>query len=208
MRLIDTIGTHNTLDGAAPGTPFADVVFFTEAIPRKLKRELGHSHRLYVCRWQRDLVIAVHRSIPFKVKRARYSLAHPGVPLVTPHRGTFRLLGRLDGVRTALEDAHRINAAFPPYKRGERTFRPLMWRRHDRMDARINRALKRRGYTVYAGGDANAPHGVVAYAGELHEVGPGIDRLGSTAPLDDVAVLSMRGSDHHRLRARVSRGRS
>jgi hypothetical protein len=101
----------------------------------------------------------------------------------------------------ALVDEHRINAAFPPYIRGEGRFRRIKWELHTRRTLRIIRRLKRKGYTVYAGGDLNTPEGVSGYRGVLHETGKHFDRLGSTKPFKRTLVLSKLGSDHFRLRA-------
>ena len=50
-----TIGTHNLLDGRAPATDFADIIFFTEATAR-VQRDLAGTHDIYVCEQQRDLL--------------------------------------------------------------------------------------------------------------------------------------------------------
>lgn len=199
-----TLGTHNTLDGKAPATDFADVIFFTEAISEKVRRQMSATHDVYVCRQQHDLVIAVRKGILLDA-RARYKKALPfAVRKVTPNRGTFWLEGRGLGERLALLDEHRINAAFPPYVRGEGLFRRLGWETHTAMTLRIVRRLKKRGYTVHAGGDLNTPKGVKGYRGVLNEVGTHFDRLGSTERLGNVEVLSRLGSDHNRLKATVS----
>lgn len=199
---LDSIGTHNTLDGAAPGTDFAAVVFYTEAIPRKIERELKDTHDLYVCRWQKDLVIAMRKTLDVSSKvKMHYRLVHIGIAKITPRRGTFWLTFDLDDIPHAAIDEHRINAAFPPYKRGERWLRPRWWKKHTKISIRIIRRLKKRGRVVVAGGDLNTPRGVSGYKGELREVGSGLDRLGATFRLVKVQVLSREGSDHYRLRA-------
>lgn len=200
--MIDSLGTHNTLDGAAPGTDFAQVILFTEAIPTKLRNELEDTHRLYACHQQRDLVIAVHVDLDLENVKLHYRLVHKGVEKVTPHRGIFWITATLNGERVALMVEHRINAAFPPYKRGEAKYRRRKWRKHTRIALRIIRRLKRRGFEVYAGGDLNTIRGVLGYRGVLNEYGRSLDRLGSTRRLHDLAVLDPVGSDHHRLVAR------
>ena len=196
------VGTHNTLDGAAVASPFADVLLFTEAIPRKVRIELADTHDVYVCRYQKDLCIAIRKTLGQEKVRSHYRLVHPGIAKVTPHRGTFWLTLLLEGKPTAVLVEHRINAAFPPFKRGERFYRPRMWRLHTKISLRIIDRQKRKGRRVLAGGDVNTPHGVVGYPG-LHEVGDHFDRLASTRPLAEVERLSRGGSDHHRLRATV-----
>lgn len=197
-----TLGTHNTLDGAAPATPFADVVLLTEAIPAKVRDELATTHDVYVCRFQKDLVIAIRRTLTQERVKSHYRLVHPGVAKVTPHRGTFWLTLRLNGQPTAIVVEHRINAAFPPFKRGEPWFRRAMWRRHTRISLRIIARQRRKFRHVLCGGDTNTPRGIKGYPG-LHEVGDHFDRLASTRPLRDLVVMSRMGSDHPRLRARV-----
>lgn len=189
-----TLGTHNLLDGKAPATPFADILFFTEA-----KRVHLKGYRVFMCPRQRDLVIAVAYDLGLDHLEEHYSQAIFGAKKVSPHRGTFWLTD--DVAKVALIVEHRINAAFPPYKRGEKLFRKLAWWSHTRMTLRIIRRLKRQGYTIYAGGDLNTPEGVSGYKGELYEVGRKYDRLGSTEPLWKVKRLARLGSDHFRWRA-------
>lgn len=198
-----TLATHNLLDGKAPATPMADVVLFTEAIPRKVRHELRETHDVYVCRFQKSLVIAIRKTLSQENVRTHYRLVHPGIAKVTPHRGTFWLTLRLNGQPTAIVVEHRINAAFPPYRRGEGRFRRAMWRRHTRVTLRVIARHRRKHRIVLAGGDVNTPHGVKGYSG-LHEVGDHFDRLASSRPLRDLETLSRMGSDHPRLRARVS----
>lgn len=198
-----TLGTFNTLDGKGTVTPFADVILLTEAIPNKVRAQLAATHDVYVCRFQRDLIIAISNRLKQENVRPHYRLVHPGIAKVTPHRGEFWLTLRLEGVETAVEDGHWINASFPPYRRGEATFRRLMWRRHQRIALRIIRRHKRKGRVVLAGGDLNVIRGVKGYGGVLNEVGDHFDRLGSSARLSDTAVLSRMGSDHNRLKATV-----
>lgn len=197
-----TLGTHNTLDGRAPATDFADVLLFTEAIPVKVRAELADTHEVYVCRFQKDLVIAISKRLEQGKVRPHYRLVHPGLAKVTPHRGTFWLTLNLAGVPTAVVVEHRINAAFPPFRRGERWFRPRMWRMHTRVTLRIIARHRRKHRQVLVGGDTNTPRGVKGYPG-LHEVGDHFDRLASSRPLRDLVVMSRMGSDHPRLRVRV-----
>lgn len=202
IRRIRSFGTHNTLDGRAPGTAFADVICFTEAIPDKLVRELIKTHFIFTCRFQKDLAIAVRKTLPITNVKKRYRLVHPGIARVTPHRGVFWITFELLGVRHAVVCEHRINAAFPPYKRGERIYRPRMWRLHTMIAKRIIARLMRRGRKVLAGGDLNTPRSIPGYQGLLQEVGGGLDRLGSHGyHLKNVRHMSPMGSDHHRVRA-------
>lgn len=196
-----TLATYNTLDGKGTVSDFADVLLLTEAIPAKVRAQVGKTHDVFVCERQKDLAIAVRRGLPTKVDPARYKKAHWGIPKVTPNRGTFWITGRIGDEKVALLVEHRINAAFAPFKRGEGLFRKTMWEMHTRMTLRIVRRLKKQGYTVHAGGDTNTPRGVSAYRGVLREVGKGLDRIGSTRRLTDVQVLPRNGSDHHPLKA-------
>lgn len=198
--LMFTLGTHNLLDGKAPATPFADVIFFTEA-PRRVRNESLDLYRVYACKRQRDLAIAVGGDLAGDDFKEHYKRAHWGAKKVSPHRGTFWLTD--DKAMVALVCEHRINAAFPPYKRGEHLFRRLAWWSHTRMTLRIVRRLIRKGYTVHAGGDLNTPRGVSGYDGVLNERGTHYDRLGSTRPLGPGKVLSRLGSDHWRIKAKV-----
>lgn len=197
-----TLGTHNLHDRAGWPTPFADVILFTEAVPARVREFLAPGYVVRPCRWQKDLVIAWRRGI-FIPTRERYRLAHTGIPKVTPRRGTFIIEGILNGQQTALVVEHRINAAFAPFIRGEKYYRPRMWQLHTSITRRAIRRLHERGFDVLAGGDLNTPRGVAGYKGLIHEYGEGLDRLGSTQPLVDVVTLSREGSDHKRLRAEL-----
>lgn len=194
-----SIGTHNLLDGAAPATDFADIILFTEATASVLR--LGKTHTMYVCPKQRDLAVAVRHELGLNNLTGKYVQALFGAKKVSPHRGTYYLTD--DKAKVALIVEHRINAAFPPYKRGEELFRRLAWWSHTRLTLKIIRRLKKKGYTIYAGGDLNTPVGVSGYKGVLNEVGRKYDRLGSTRELTDAKRLSRLGSDHFRLRATV-----
>lgn len=198
-----TLGTFNTLDGRGRLTPFADIILVTEAIATKVRAELADTHDVYPCRWQRDLAIAISKTLDAERVRTHYRPVHPGIAKVTPHRGEFWLTLRLEGDDTAIQVGHWINAAFPPYRRGEARFRRAMWRRHQRIALRIIRRHIAKGRTVYAGGDLNTIPGVLGYAGVLHEVGAHFDRLASTRRLPVAQRLSKNGSDHHRLKASV-----
>lgn len=192
-----TLGTHNLLDGKAPATPFADVIFFTEAHP--INSLPGY--QMWKCPKQRDLVIAVSESLGWDDLEWHYDRAIFGAKKVSPHRGTLWLTSERHKV--ALVDEHRINAAFPPYKRGEALFRRLAWWSHTRMTLRIIRRLIRKGYTVHAGGDLNTPRGVSGYEGVLNERGSHYDRLGSTRAMGPAKRLARLGSDHWRIKAKV-----
>jgi hypothetical protein len=201
-----TIGTHNLGDRRGTPTAFADVILFTEAIPDRIREVLADEYDVHVCRWQKDLVVATRKGV-FAKRSERYLPAGPGVRKVTPHRGTYELVGRLEGVPCAILDEHRINAGFPPYRRGKGWFRSAMWKFHTGITLRRIRHHKRLGRLVLAGGDVNTPPNVDGYRGVLQEVGRtvghGYDRLASNRPLRAVRPLSRMGSDHPRLKARV-----
>lgn len=194
-----TLGTHNLLDGAAPATVFAKVLFYTEAggADRRQLNEAGYE--VHTCQQQRDLVIAVSPELGWNDLEGHYQQALFGVKKVSPNRGTFWLTD--DVAKVALIVEHRINAAFPPFKRGEKLFRKLAWWSHTRMTLGIIKRLKKQGYTIYAGGDLNTPEGVSGYKGKLHEVGRRYDRLGSTEKLNNARRTPRLGSDHFGLRA-------
>lgn len=187
-----TLGTHNLLDGAAPPTGFAHVVFYTEALGRG-----AALYDTYVCEQQPDLVISVHKNTGWQFEE-HYLPAHWGARKVTPNRGTFYLVDHV--AKVVLIDEHRINAAFPPYIRGEKLFRKLAWQLHTRNTLKIIKRYKKLGYTIHAGGDLNTPKGVSGYKGHLYETGEHFDRLGSTRPFVRSMVLSKLGSDHFRLK--------
>lgn len=212
-----TIGTHNLHDEDGVPSFFATVIGFTEAIAKTIRgrnrarlakgkaRLRGYTIR--VCARQRDLVMALKRR-HYKVTGTRYVAVHKGEPEVTPHRGTFvvetvRRKGRLrraTGRREVFLLAHRINAAFPPFKRGEALFRKARWTEHAGTDAELVDQYLADGWVVHLMGDLNTPRGVRG-TNLPHEVGHGYDRLASSKPLRHVRYLSRMGSDHPRLRA-------
>lgn len=212
-----TIGTHNLHDEAGVPTLFADVIGFTEAIPPTIRARVRSArarakarlagYRVLTCPRQRDLVLVVRRRL-IKVTDAWYEPVHGGIPKVTPHRGTWVVEGvlRRTGQPVRLVLSHRINAAFPPYKRGEPVIRRERWVKHTALDVRVIGDGVRRGRVVIAMGDLNTPRGVNGYPGAgVQEAGGGLDRLAVAGGRFDgpTDVLSRKGSDHPRLRRRV-----
>lgn len=205
-----TLGTHNTHDEAGRVTLFADAVGFTEAVPVRVRARVAIAARGYavrVCSHQPSLVFAARRRV-WKILRTYYVPAHDGRKGVTPHRGTFVIetRRRATGKPEAFLVCHRINAAFPPYKRGEGAYRAGLWYQHDEIDEDLARDYRQRGWVVHAMGDVNTPHGGVCGFPVLPcEVGEGLDRIASTIDLTYVEHLGAVGSDHPRLRARLAR---
>lgn len=213
-----TIGTHNLHDERGVPHLFADAIGYTEAVARGIRAKV-RAHRartrarirkgytVRVCRRQRDLVMALRRR-HYKVTGTRYVPVHDGRRKVTPHRGTFvvetiRRKGRLrraKGRREVFLLCHRINAAFPPFKRGEARFRSQRWTEHEQTDAELVAHYQAMGYVVHLLGDLNTPPGVKGTT-LPHEVGHGFDRIASTRRLYAVVRMSRAGSDHHRWRA-------
>lgn len=214
-----TLGTHNTLDGEGRESMFADLLFFTEAAltPRDHARFIARGFGLLECPEQRDLAIAYRRSLFRRRDRIHYHRVVDGVAGVTPNRGTAWLTLEHRATATAIAAVweHRINAAFPPYVRGEPVFRRKAW--HDHTDHTldlIDRLVTSR-YLVLAGGDVNTPDGVRGYWPAL-ERGFHFDRLALRVEPDGnphelpwslgpTEYLSNLGSDHPRLRVQVIR---
>lgn len=214
-----TIGTHNLHDETGVPTFFARAIGYTEAIPRTIRarkrarwakakgRLRGYTIR--VCSHQRDLVMALQRR-HYKVLGTSYVRVHGGRAKVTPHRGTFVVrtrrrrgpLRRARGRREVFLLAHRVNAAFPPFKRGEAEDRQGWWTAHERTDHELAEQYRAAGWVVHNLGDLNTPKGVKGTR-LPHEVGRGFDRIASTVRLRDVEYLSRKGSDHPRLRATI-----
>lgn len=222
---LHSYGTHNLHDAAGVPTFFADVVLFTEAIPATIRgkalaararlngRLSGYTIR--VCHEQRDLVIALRRR-HYLVTGTQYVRVHPGRAKVTPNRGTFAVETRERATdrRVVFIVEHRINAAFPPYIRGEADFREARWRQHTTATASMIHRYLARGWEVRVGGDTNTPPNVGAYedltwaeqrverpAHPFFERGTGFDRLGSSSPIHAFERLSRQQSDHPRYRA-------
>lgn len=203
QRLI-TIGTHNTLDGKADESGFADYILFTEAIPAQVRAALRKTHQIWVCSDQKDLVLAVHRRLKPKLLDQDYKKAHGGIPLVTPKRGTWRVDLELLGVEVRGVFDHRINAAFPPFVRGEKILRPRFWKKHTEITKTMIRNAKGRNIVVVYMGDPNTPKHIAAVGNVLqYEEGTGKDRIASNRKIHKFEELSKAGSDHHRLRGTV-----
>lgn len=188
----DRIGTHN-LDvhtGKAEATPFADWLLFTEAVRGEVRKDLPADYVVDECTRNRSLVVAWHGEA-FTKHRGIYVPAHPGLRKVTPRRGTYAVLGEDRGGRkTALVVEHRINAARPPYRRGEASLRKMLHAIHSANTKRLVRHLVKASYVVFVGGDPNLPKWERAYPYLPVEVGRnvghGLDRIGSTKPLGGV----------------------
>lgn len=228
-----TWGTHNTLDGKGRTTFFADVVGYCEAIEdviepavarknRLMKRRqkarragIARGYRMLTCARQRDLVMVFNRFL-YKYVDQEYVRVHGGVAKVTPARGEWAVtlrerqgvLRRPTGDLVTFVWGHRVNAAFPPYIRGEATMRSEWWQMHNEVSNDLIEKYREMGHRVRAGGDANTPkhrvdgRWIMAYRSLPHEIGKGeFDRLGSSDPMVDHDVLSAVGSDHMRVRA-------
>lgn len=200
-----SLGTHNLHDEAGRVTLFADAMGYTEAIGVKIRQRVALARRGYavrVCRRQRDLAFAARRRV-WRILRTHYVPVHGGRAEVTPHRGTFVIetRRRATGRREVFLVPHRINAAFPPYVRGEAEFRSERWHEHRNVDEWLIHLYEGEGWVVHAMGDTNTPHDVVAFPALAWEIGRGFDRIASTIPLDHVEYLGDAGSDHPRLRA-------
>ena len=217
-----TCGAHNLHDEHGLPTFFADVVFYSEAIPRGIRarrrallkravaRHAKSRARGYAVKstWRnKTLAIAVNTALLTPVSK-EYHRAHGGIKKVTPSRGTFIVKCRtVDGDRkVALVGEHRINAAFPPFRRGEDIIRPKFWGEHTALTLRLVDELEAEGYFVIAGGDLNTPHGESGYEGRLREQGSGLDRLGCTKSgrWSKFTRLARVGSDHHRIKATLT----
>lgn len=210
-----TLGAHNLHDEAGVPTFFADVIVFTEAIPKGIRARArarwAHTqgrlagYRIVTCHAQPDLVVAVRRRL-FKVTAVSYTRYVDGVRKVTPNRGTFIVFAthRPTGKPWGIPAEHRINAWHPSQPdRGERAFRASAWRRHTAGTIRTLIRLKDSGFEIAGGGDTNTPKNVPAYADDFHEAGTSLDRVVSTCPIGDVEYLHNQGSDHPRLRVTV-----
>ena len=208
MRTRFTAGTHNLHDQAGRPTLFADLIFFTEAIPAKIAQAIkGTPYRMLVCLPQPDLVL-VYDSRVFRrqrLRRTRYVKYVDGMPKVTPNRGTFTvpLIHRATRRKVRANLEHRINAAFAPWIRGEPVFRAANWKTHTKGTLETMARQDHASLLVVSAGDVNTPRGVRGYP-RWNEVGEHFDRIGSNAELDGLVVLSREGSDHSRIRATVT----
>lgn len=203
-----TIGTHNLHDTTGTATPFASVIGFTEAIPSRVKEQLDHLGYEFVSpKRQPDLVIAYDPDVVKLRSEPLYVRITEGIKRVTPNRGIFKVAFELveTGSPVDVYLEHRINAAFPPFIRGEAKFRQRQWRKQTKRALRMIRKSIKRGRLVIAFGDLNTPHGITGYQGVLKEFGGHFDRIGVHGfAAWGVELLSKVGSDHNRLRITAS----
>jgi hypothetical protein len=203
-----TCGVHNLHDYTGTPTLFADLIAFCEAIPLRIAKVIhGTPYKMVMCNQQPDLVLVYDQRV-FRqqlTRRQRYVKYVDGWAGVTPNRGTFLvpLIHRVTKRKVSAVIEHRINAAFPPFIRGEGEFRHKHWKLHTEGTLRIMARQDAKGYLVVSAGDDNTPNGVRAYPG-WHETGEHFDRIGSNAELGGLEVLSKVGSDHPRIRAVVN----
>lgn len=216
-----TFGTHNLHDEAGVPTFFADVLVFTEAIAptivAKAKQKAAHAaarlagYAVVVCHEQPDLVIAYRRRLFKRRGPLSYKRLVDGIPHVTPNRGTawLALEHRATPQLFAVIAEHRINAAFPPYVRGEEQLRRDAWHRHTAYTCDLVARLRDSGYVALPAGDLNTPRYQAGYPGVrgIHEVQTDLQRQ-AIAPrwkwtLTNPEQLSRQGSDHPRDRATV-----
>lgn len=213
-----TVGAHNLHDEHGVPTFFADVVFYSEALPyliRRRRRELIHEYargraqgyRVKATPRNRSLAIAINTTLLNPVS-TEYHRAHRGIAKMTPSRGTLVVKCRTVDTdrKVAAVGEHRINAAFPPYVRGEDIKRQKFWGEHTAMTLQLVDVLESEGYFVISGGDLNTPHNVSGYEGRLREQGHGLDRLGCSegGRWSDFTRLNPVGSDHHRIKAALT----
>lgn len=206
-----TVGTHNlnVHDGKARATPFAEWLMWTEVSDGDLDGMREWGYMTSRCALQRTLAVSWHADT-FTKRRTLYRPAHPGVPRVTPHRGTYAVLGvDADNYPTALVVEWKINAARPPYRRGEALMRRGFHRLHSKVTRRLVMRLVRKGYRVYVAGDPNLPRWERAYPYLPHEVGAnvghGLDRIGANRRLGQVSGLDGAERAHRKVSARVMR---
>lgn len=216
-----TVGEHNLHDESGIPSFFADVLLFCEAVPRRIRarrrrmvtRTIARARarlagtRIVSHRRDRSLAVAFPRDLLAMTSKA-YHRAHPGIAEVTPHRGTLvlRCRTRESDRKVALLVEHRINAAFPPYKRGEPLVRMRLWEEHTTMTLRLVDELEAEGYFVIAGGDLNVVRDVLGYQGRLREISTSLDRIACSEAgrWSGFERLSPNGSDHHRIRATLT----
>jgi hypothetical protein len=206
--MIKIVDTHNLLDGQAEARGLgASVVLFCEApkdlLRKKTKDRVKGTHKLFRVRRQRDLVIALKKSIADEAIKVRkhYKLVHVGRKKVTPHRGIFWITFEYRGEKYAIICEHRINAWYAPWIRGEKKFRTEKWHKHTAASNKIQRRLIDKGYIIIAGGDPNAPEGVEAYPLLNETIKAHLDRVAMSDEIGNVRIMKKGGSDHHRLRA-------
>lgn len=203
-----TAGGHNLHDEDGRVEVWADAMFWTEAIPSRIRDRVRLARTRLV--WDdRDttMVLGLNRAL-FKLESAEWHRAHAGVGKVTPHRGTlmvrYRSRGR-DPIRFGSLLSHRINGSeaghLPPmpYVDGEARLRADLYRTHWRLDAELDEILRSEDRQRLHGGDYNRHGGsVFPVTARLTERGNNPDRVAASngLRLGPMQWLPKQGSDH------------
>jgi hypothetical protein len=205
-----TAGGHNLHDEA--GTPLAnaDLMFWTEAIPVRIKAAVNRArYRLVWDERDPSEVLGLNR-ILFGVDSYEWHRAHGGEAQVTPHRGTLvvryhkRALRKRNRRRFGSMVSHRINGSEPghrpppPKLPGEYGLRERLYDQHYALDQRLNAELLAEGRDVINGGDYNRHGGNVFPPDHGEERGKGADRVFASKGLrlGPMRWGPKRGSDH------------
>lgn len=203
-----TAGGHNLHDEAGRVEVWADAMFWTEAIPSRIRDRVRLARTRLV--WdERDttMVFGLNRAL-FKLESAEWHRAHGGEAKVTPHHGTlvvrYRSRGR-NPRRFGSLLSHRINGSEdghlppPPHVPGEAVLRRELYRRHYVLDAEMNSILLSEGRDVLNAGDYNR-HGGSVFPLHHHmtERGKNPDRVAASEGLrlGPIKWLPKQGSDH------------
>ena len=185
--------THNQGDRASePGAGW-DVACLQErshySQPKWAERYKSRALKGLAIDWNPDV---------FEVRKKGSPVAHIGLALFSPTRGSLYVLGRLGGTTPlAVICSHRLNdpdgsiRAYGPVRR-------LIWNVHARLDARLARRFERRGYVVLFGGDINDR--TTGLDPIVRELRGHYDAIGYTrakrVDLERLTHIGRRGSDH------------
>lgn len=223
MSHVLTFGLHNLYDEHGDPTAFADVIAWTEAIPRTVRQRLGlqrppaKDYRTYAPREIPGVALSWKDNI-IEIQDKGFRIAHPGSSKTpkTPQRGTVWVDGVhiLTRIPFRFIAGHRINNAFFQMDgkpdRGGNPERRRLWAHHQAMDAKLTGVAEAAHRVVVIGEDGNKPEGEVFLG--LAETQHGYDRIGWSKDhrirLQDVETLSREGSDHPRKRATFQISRS
>lgn len=199
-----TIETYNAFDRGRPEP--ADIIAIQERPTQdSLRAALPHHRMLYPIRSHLALMWdpGVWLDVTARTVEVYKSGREHGRPGTTPRGYIIVAAGTLAGRKVAVINAHLVNNAFGPVKRGERALRLRLWWQGWRAINAAALALRLRGFHVFRVGDLNRR--ALNWQGEGHRaIGKGYDRIRYPRGVELLEAWRGKraGSDHAPLLAR------
>lgn len=198
-----TIATFNAFDRGRP--PEATIVACQERPPLITLQHALPQYRHFYPDDGSDSISwdpARFRDVETTIRRISRSGRWHGQPNTSPARFMLTTSGLLDGEKVAVINAHLVNNAFGPVKRGERALRLKLWTQGWTAILREKRRLRRLGYRVFVVGDFNRK--ARYWPSLVRVIGNGYDQLRYPKSVTLMGAWrgERNGSDHHPIIAR------